>query len=572
MSVPVCAGWSAFIDQLCVATGIHGDPSSPTTPPEALLRRADEAMRILRGWTLARRRKVISRALRCSTGEPSVPRQSKALAELRWPLVITTNYEDVFLSAASLPHWDKDVYEVRGRTLQDCHAVLRSLDWPSSPILWAIQGFLGGPFMPIEHTVPDKKRRDALLAEIVVSHRQYQEATYLNPHFRRAFSEVFRRRALLFLGSGITESYLAGLFAETLMMQGQRAGTHLALIPAKEANDAHRRFLSDRLGILAYTFDDYEEVIELSSHLFASTSHFMPPAFRSRLGLSGSTVEISSLEYRVAQAGGVETGVTLTHRDVIDDVARQRVLWAISVGRDRGRSGDTLYHGGMSRTVLERLGLSAKGFPKQPVDGYLYRHEHDPRLLAVAARPEHARQDEPMDPREISAIRASMLALLRFAAADDGIDAVRVGLLSAGPSAPWNPVFPLTMMLAAVRDFSREARRRLHVEITVVDPRTWTRVVSGELPAHEILSASRLPVLVHLDSQIDVSDTVVYMAEDGATLSDVLDYLSLQAKDWHWTIVPKSSTLRVDPGEELLTPYSTIILHPRRRHTSDRRS
>jgi hypothetical protein len=567
MSRPVCADWTSFISRLCVVTGVSKNALSPNTHSEELLRRADDAMRVLRGWMPNRRRDEISKALSPSKEALDVPPQSKALAEFRWPLVITTNYEDVFLEAVSLPSWNKDTYDIRGRTLQDCHAVLRSLDWPSSPILWTIQGFIGGPFMPVGDAMPDERRQESLLAEIVISHRQYQEAAYLNPHFRRAFSEVFRRRALLFLGSGITESYLAGLFAETLMMQGQRAGSHFALLPSHEANDVHRRFLSDRLGILAYTYDHYEEVVEFLTSLLASTKHFMPARFKAHLEPSDSAVEISSIGYRVARAGGTETVVILDHRDLIDDVERQRVLWAISVGRHRGRSSDILYHGEMSQVVLKRLELFETGFPRQPIHGYLYRHKEDPRLVAVAARPQEAQSDSPLDPRALSEIRAAMLALLRYATAESGVDAVRVGLLSAGPSAPWNPIFPLVMMLAAIRDFSREAQRRLQVEITVVDSRAWTRVVSGELPVHEILSAARLPILVQIDSELDSADTIVYMAEDGSTLSEVLEHLNLQAKDWMWTIVPASSTSRSllsEPDKVLLIPYSTIILHPRR--------
>lgn len=574
MSRPVCAGWTPFISQLCIATEVCKEAPKDGTPTEELLRRADDAMRVLRGWGAARRRDAISEALRSSDGSLEVPRQAKALAEFRWPLVITTNYEDVFLKAVRLPGWSKDAYDVRGRTLQDCHAVLRSLDWPSSPILWAIQGFLGGPFMSLHETVPDESRRQSLLAEIVISHRQYQEATYLNPHFRRAFSEVFRRRALLFLGSGLTESYLAGLFAETLMMQGQRAGSHFALLPSHEVNDGHLRFLADRLGILAYAYDDYGEIIELLMQLLASTKHFMPLRFREGLEPADSAVEISSLEYGIARCDGPEIVVALVNRGIIDDARRQRVLWAVSVGRDREHASDILHHGGMSRPVLEQLGLSSDGFPTKPVDGYLYRHGEDRRLVAVAARPTQDHPDSPLDPRDLSEIRAATLALLQHAAADDGVDAVRAGLLSAGPSAPWNPIFPLVMMLAGIRDFSREARRPLRVEITVVDSRAWTRVVSGELPVHEVLSASRLPVLVRIDSELDSSDTIVYMAEDGSTLSHVLEHMSFQAKDWEWTIVPMINTSRSfgsDPQQVPLIPYSTIVLRPRRgKHSGSR--
>lgn len=106
MSRPVCADWTSFISRLCVVTGVSENALSPNTHSEELLRRADDAMRVLRGWMPNRRRDEISKALSPSKEALDVPPQSKALAEFRWPLVITTNYEDVFLEAVSLPSWN----------------------------------------------------------------------------------------------------------------------------------------------------------------------------------------------------------------------------------------------------------------------------------------------------------------------------------------------------------------------------------------------------------------------------------------------------------------------------------
>ena len=58
-------------------------------------------------------------------------------------------------------------------------------------------------------------RAHELAGQVVAGHQQYQNAINAHAHFRRAFAEVFRRRSLLFLGSGGGREHKAG---------GERAG------------------------------------------------------------------------------------------------------------------------------------------------------------------------------------------------------------------------------------------------------------------------------------------------------------------------------------------------------------
>lgn len=81
-------------------------------------------------------------------------------------------------------------------------------------------------------------------------------------------------------------------------------------------------------------------------------------------------------------------------------------------------------------------------------------------------------------------------------------------------------------------------------------------------------------MLVRIDSELDSADTIVYMAEDGSTLSQVFEHMSLHVGDWEWTIVPTISTARSfgsDPQQIPLIPYSTIVLRPRREANELRR-
>lgn len=96
-------------------------------------------------------------------GEP--PAQPVALAALHWPLVVSTNYDDLYVAAVHQRELRtrigsrKDAPElerrsspvvVYGRSPTDCHRVLCSLTHSAPPILWAVQGYLGGQ-ATIEH-------------------------------------------------------------------------------------------------------------------------------------------------------------------------------------------------------------------------------------------------------------------------------------------------------------------------------------------------------------------------------------------------------------------------------------
>jgi hypothetical protein len=98
-----------------------------------------------------------------------------------------------------------------------------------------------------------------LSKEIVLDHAEYRRVTHREPHFRRAFAEIFRQRTLLFLGAGIAEPYFQELFGEVLEFYGPGSRTHYALLPENEVDP---RFMYSRfqIAIVEYTRGNYEEV------------------------------------------------------------------------------------------------------------------------------------------------------------------------------------------------------------------------------------------------------------------------------------------------------------------------
>ena len=102
MSAPACAQWGELVANLERLAGVEPqapDDAAAAPPAGNLTARADHAAAVLRNqgstdefWEKLRE------ALR--TSHPmEVSAQTKALVRFDWPLVITTNYDDMFLAA-----------------------------------------------------------------------------------------------------------------------------------------------------------------------------------------------------------------------------------------------------------------------------------------------------------------------------------------------------------------------------------------------------------------------------------------------------------------------------------------
>jgi hypothetical protein len=102
--------------------------------------------------------------------------------------------------------------------------------------------------------------------QIVIGHEQYRRVTYREIHFRRAFAEVFRQRSLLFLGSGISETYLQDLFGEVIELFEPSTRPHYALLPdgAVDPDFMLSRF---QITVTTYTSGQHHQVVEYFENL-----------------------------------------------------------------------------------------------------------------------------------------------------------------------------------------------------------------------------------------------------------------------------------------------------------------
>jgi hypothetical protein len=193
MSVPACAKWGPMVESLEAAAQIAASHGAD------LAARAERAVQILE-----RQERFVHALKQAVYVDPDADLQSTdALVDLPWPLVVTTNYDSLFLDRYNRKHGNQPPagyyrMEVVGRDRGHCQRVLNSARTPDSPLLWAVQGFFGSHASDDIHLLCD---------QLTVGHTYYSRQTQTATNFRRAFAEIYRSKTLLFLGSGMSETY-----------------------------------------------------------------------------------------------------------------------------------------------------------------------------------------------------------------------------------------------------------------------------------------------------------------------------------------------------------------------------
>jgi hypothetical protein len=256
MSAPRLALWDDFVWKLEEQTPhvCHPDASDAKKLLEVRAQRACATIQNAYG------RKCFLDTIRCALKGKSedMPAQTTSLAAIRWPLAVSTNYDDLYYGACrtgQTPQRGVDV-QVIGRSPRDCKLVLCALHGPfERQYVWHVQGFLGGQFDgEIQGSVD---HLEDLQEQLVVGHAEYRRATNAQPHFRRCFGEMFSSCSFLFLGSDLSEDYFLNLFGEALELRGPSAVPHFALA---RKGDMDTHFLADQMNITVCEFDDYSEL------------------------------------------------------------------------------------------------------------------------------------------------------------------------------------------------------------------------------------------------------------------------------------------------------------------------
>ncbi|WP_019586622.1 SIR2 family protein [Deinococcus apachensis] len=571
---PACTSWRTFLVRLAAGAGLPDvppdflDPGRPPTP-EQCYRLADKVTMVLRARPPGVRDEVFRQALKEAPEFIAPTPQLRALTRLYWPLVLTTNYDDLYWAARQATlraeGHPSEPLAVLGRSLPDCHRVLRSLSEPSRPVLWALQGYLGGQCAPPEASVPSDARRRTLALEVVAGHQQYQRAIHAVPHFRRAFGEVFRRRSLLFLGSGLLENYLVDLFSEILYHQGPGQMPHFALLRRTGAPDLYDpAFLQTRLGVVPVFYDRHDEVPafleDLARDVRWPRDQPPPPA---------SFAQVEELRYTL-QPPPADHAVRLVLRR--GRVSPGQVDWAagdalvLSAGRREGRP--VL---GNQALALDALApCPGVSLPPEPGEweatgtGHQVFQYGDAALFAVVART----SDEGRNDRDLSVIAPAVCTALAAVEQTGRHGRVHILPVAAGRSAHWNPIHPFAQVLRGVRLFVTGVPvRTLREIILYIDhPGVWHPLMAGKLPVTALLSSDIQQYTVDLRDAAGESEVLSVTSPDAtSTVVRLLATCGL-TNPGEWDIQldpPLAAALPVTP-ETVVVPTMNLRLRPRR--------
>lgn len=495
VSIPACTDWAGFVQKLEELADIDQESSTGRPSPTRLIERAATAMHALR----RQGEPSISEAIRAAvykTPSPRIPASTRALAKIEWPMVCTTNYDELYVAALhhaweecqaqERPIHDRKRIEVLGRSEVDCRSILHQLAFPTRRVLWALQGFLR-PTEDIRKIIEPQDRLGDLEGELVVGHAEYRRAAHAAPYFRRVFAEVFRSRSFLFVGAGLSEPYFRALFDEVIELTGEPVRPHYAFV-SEGAVDPD--FMKREYHIFCYcypkgNFDQIERWIET----FGS---FLGPERRVHQISWSYGVYTSSRPESSSGRASLSFKVVRSTLPSINHVRSGDAI-AISCGRDRSRAA----YGEHGKPLPGPVGAEALNLSDDP-EGYVWLGEWlvkwktAPHAFGIVARTEKG------DERTPRAIRDAFKAFL-FHLHDRGYHAAHVQLLAAGVYRQFAPWVSLAQMARAYGEWARDLRETpppVEVTVYVEDAGVIALLQGGFLDLSEELDGGRLRISV----------------------------------------------------------------------------
>jgi SIR2-like domain len=484
LSRPNCAGWLGFVQALEREAGLPPGGHA-NQGPDALTQRALCAMQWLRrtGKNVS---EAVCRAVYVNP-DAALPEPSMLLASLYWPLVCTTNYDEVYLR--SVVGAGRALPRVLGRSERDVRNVMSHIAFPADEVLWALQGFLRPRSKDFEKEPIALTDYAQLESELVVGHAEYRKTTHRSPHLRRAFAELFRTRSLLFLGSGLEEPYFRALFDEIVELAGPPVQPHYAIVEEGKFDTA---FVHEQFHILCKTYPagHHDAVVTLLRELRDSVGRTRPSATSWHYDLTSQATPQRST------GSGFE--VRIGSRPL---TAAPTEALVVSCGRDRARlnapssRGDVLY--GSAKKLA---------FPQSPssewLDDWVVRLHSGPNHYGVVARDLVVSATSSRNRRSPEAVRLAFTSFLNFAATDK-VQVAHVQLLAAGNFRVFSPWVSLVQMARAYGEWfstlEEQARAAAPKIIVYADnPLLVGMLTAGHINLTEFLACNRLRLRVEV--------------------------------------------------------------------------
>lgn len=538
MSRDACPTWAELIRALEQKAGIEADQAKDSAAD--LIRRADRVSRAIRRSTPDRFAQVIRKAL-YPKGTTEPPAQTRHLAVPWWPLVLTTNYDDLFVRAFRREHGRKHEPIVCGRRPEDCQRVLSSLSSTAQPILWALQGHL--PQRTRSRTKDEDASDAALEREVVLGHEEYRRVTHREPHFRRVFAEVYRRRSFLFLGSGLGEEYFLDLFGEVAEFHGPSGMPHFAIMASENPKDrVDAAFLRSRYGIFVIEVPKYDDVRNALAQLAerGKVARQRPVSWGFAHRGSDPAAPISTAELEVVLGGF--PAQSLPAGEVL----------VVSSSLKPGGAHPALYPGSSFRAAAATLSAdyavdadSLEGDAKEGrfagEGGHMYlppRTAQGRELPLVVAAP--WRDSRTRDTRYIGPALEEVLSWAHERSRSAGAIHLRSSLLGAGKDTHFSRTFSLVEM---TRAFGRWKRANpdspVRLTIHVMNVEVAYELTTGRLDLLEVLEAVQLRYWLEVIAPDGAVERGLAFDEDATPLAAVLERVGVPAsEDWVVEVEP----------------------------------
>jgi hypothetical protein len=544
MSRPACSDWSTFV------TLLEGQKrtSEPAAGASTLIQRALFALQALRqdGVNVA---DAISKAIYCD--DAKLPDQAIALASVYWPLICTTNYDDIYLRAKLFFQERKrelKLPRVLGRTETDCRELLRHIDFPAGEAIWALQGLIGPRDPEVMKILGTKFDKAQFEQELVVGHAEYRTVANRAPHFRRCFAELFRTRSFLFLGSGLAEPYFVSLFDEIIELTGPPVRPHFALIPE---GDTDPEFMRQRYHIICNTYpkDAHQTVTEwlkaFSRHLHGERARPALWGFRAQTQTTFSGHDLTD-NFRVVRAS-MPSPSALAEGEAI----------AISCGRgenpdakneiDRRRGVPLCSDAG--RRILERKDLT----PDWGSD-WVVRWTDPKRSYGVVARELNTGSRLLEDQRSPEVIRTSFKDFLSIARSAK-IRKAHLQLLAAGPERSFEPWISLVQMARAYGEWFREndigAKDAIIATVYVVDRGVIALMEGGYVDLARELQGTPIHVNIEVIDSTRRGDRYHMLVDTDKTIGSLVGVLRAQRKPFVYAFPTPTKQFSPKPLDEI---------------------
>jgi hypothetical protein len=449
--------WDEFVckfESLAGLTPYQTAPDCPRTPKCLKIPILSNDARAQRAYTRLQNQytqeRVLERIREALEGaDETVPAQTASLAQISWPLVITTNYDDLYYQARRVrikeEGGDEDNLVILGRSPRDCKLVISSLTGPlDCQSIWHLQGLLGG----FGEKMPTGL--ESLRDQLVIGHAEYRAVTNRSPEFRRCFGEVFNSRSLLFLGSSLKEEYFLNLFGEILDLCGPSSVPHFALTKMGEVD---ARFLASQMNITVCEFDDWPELPVLLDKLAKAITQ---PATKT---------------VRHTYSVHADTSTTI---DIVDsrnppvEPKSHEAVFFVAQKKDKKR---------LAPPPFEHLDLTA-----WPVDEQVFRIG-DSRVFAVTARCRDNATDD--------AVSSACQAVLSIIGEMSDISKLHFYMPLEGGSVP--PVFGFIEVLRTFGEWKRNNGKSSPLHLIVYGPSgAELNINAARIDIHELLNSPHI--------------------------------------------------------------------------------